>query len=36
MNPNKPRSKAARIAIRVLIAVLVLGLASRVLRSILQ
>ena len=33
---NKPRSKAARIAIRVLIVLLVLGLASRVVRFILQ
>lgn len=36
MNMHKPRSKAMRIAIRLFIAVLVLGLASRVVRFILQ
>lgn len=36
MSTNKPRSKAARIAIRVFITILLLGLASRVVRFILQ
>ena len=36
MSMKPARSKAARIAIRVLIVILVLGLASRVVRFILQ